>query len=109
MLAYAQRPANGYRSFSVHFSALNYQVPDIPCIVYVEGDSITITHTGTSKMKGNIGSILDKGILMQHKRTGNWIIAHSPKDADSDEIGGCNGSPTIIDFEKKVWTTCGIK
>ncbi|WP_209144220.1 MULTISPECIES: hypothetical protein [Chitinophaga] len=50
--------------------------------------------------------MIDSGIILRHKKTGKWIIAHDKKDADAPEAGGCSDGPSVIDFKRKIFRMC---
>lgn len=74
------------------------------CIVRIKGDSITIINDGS--LSGKKGDIIDAGIIMQHKKSGKWIIAHSKNDIYVKEVGGCSDGPSVIDFINKIFVLC---
>ena len=57
-------------------------------------------------LTGNNGDIIDQGILLKHKLTGKWIIAHDRKDVDAIEVGGCSDGPSVIDIKRRRFWTC---
>ncbi|MFT3912289.1 MAG: hypothetical protein QM737_22875 [Ferruginibacter sp.] len=104
--AFSQKPKNGTYSYKIVFAEWNGKSMGATCTVKINGDSIKIINNGTGKLTGTKGEIMDEGIIMKHKKSGKWIIGHSPKDVDAKEIGGCETGPTIIDFKNKKWWTC---
>lgn len=104
-VTYSQKPKNGTYNYKIAYAEWNGQSMGNTCTVIIKGDSIKVIHDG-SKVSGTRGEIFDAGIIMKHKKTGKWIIGHSPKDVDAKEIGGCSEGPTIIDFKNKKWWTC---
>ena len=66
--------------------------------VIIKGDSITVIHL--SGYPGKKGEVYDKGLLMYHKKSKRWIIAHSLHDANAEEVGGCSDGPRVIHFWK---------
>ena len=105
-LSYSQKPRNGTYTYAIAFEEWNGKSLGATCIVKINGDSIKIIHNGIGYLTGTKGDIMDEGIIMKHKKTGKWIIAHSPKDIYAKEIGGCGSGPTIIDFKNKKWRSC---
>ena len=51
------------------------------------------------------GKIIIEGILLKHK-SGKWIIGETETDRNAEEIGGCSGGPTPINFETKIIEWC---
>ena len=105
VLAYSQKPNDGTYTYKIAYAEWNGRSLGSTCTVVIKGDSIKVVHNGND-VSGTKGVIFGEGIIMKHKKTGKWIIGHSPKDVDAREIGGCSEGPTIIDFKNKKWWTC---
>ena len=105
LTAFGQKPKNGTYTYTIAFAEWQGKSLGNTCTVKIKGDSIKIIHNGKGNLTGKKGDILDEGIILKHK-TGVWIIAHSKKDKNVDEVGGCTGGPSIIDFKKKKFWTC---
>ena len=106
-----QIPKDGTYTYSIANS--EFSTCERTFIVRIIGDSITVFNEKeiyTPCGGGKKGEIYDKGILMKHKKTGNWIIAHNPKDifAEYEENYSdyCIGDLTIIDFKYKIIYQC---
>ncbi|MES1220595.1 MAG: hypothetical protein ABUT20_34150 [Bacteroidota bacterium] len=104
--AQAQKPKNGVYTYKIAFAEWGGKTLGATCTVIIKVDSIKIVHNGKANLSGNKGDIMDEGIIMKHKKTGKWIIAHTHSDAYAKEIGGCSDGPTVIDFKNKKWWTC---
>lgn len=77
------------------------------CFVIIKGDSATvIEYSGQEIDSAEKGTIMDSGKIMKHKKTGKWIIAHSPADVNAEDIGGCTDGPTIIEFDNRIYHGC---
>ncbi len=50
--------------------------------------------------------IIEEGELMWHAKSGQWIIANTPSDAQAEDVGGCSDGPTVIDLEHRIYWTC---
>jgi hypothetical protein len=72
--------------------------------VVVKGDSIKVVYEGDGNLtNAQKVDVFSKGLLLKH-RTGVWIIGKSKSDAQLDEIGGCSGGATTVDFKcRKYW------
>ena len=105
-LSYSQKPKTGQYTYAVAFNEWSGKSLGATCTVQIKGDSIKIIHNGKGNLTGRKGEIMDEGIIMKHKLSGKWIIAHSPNDIYAKEIGGCGTGPTVIDFKNKKWWTC---
>lgn len=102
----AQKPKDGTYTYAIAFDEWQGKSMGATCTVVIKGDSIQVIHNGKGKLTGKKGDILDKGIILKHKRTGKWIIGRSLQDRDAPEIGGCGSGPTIIEFKNKKWWSC---
>jgi hypothetical protein len=100
----AQRPKNGIYSYKIAWEEFQGKSLGSTCTVRINGDSITIINDGS--ITGEKGGILDQGLIMKHKKTGKWIIAHKAKDIYAKEIGGCSEGPAVIDFKLRVFYSC---
>jgi hypothetical protein len=105
IVLHAQIPKTGTYTYTVVFTEWNGKSHDARCTVVIKGDSIWVIHNGSANLTGKKGDILDQGIIMKHKKTGSYIIAHDASDADSDDANGCEG-PSVIDFKRKVFWIC---
>jgi hypothetical protein len=106
LFVFSQKPKNGTYTYKIAFAEWSGKSLGATCTVIIKGDSIKVIHNGKPGLTGNKGDIFDEGIIMKHKKTGKWIIGHSPKDINAKEIGGCEDGPTIIDFKNKKWWSC---
>jgi hypothetical protein len=104
--SYSQKPKDGTYTYSIAFEEWNGKSLGATCTVRIKGDSIQIIHNTDKNLTGKQGDIIDEGIIMKHKKTGKWIIAHSPKDIYAKEVGGCGSGPSVIDFKNKKWWSC---
>ena len=99
-----QKPKDGVYTYDVAFAEWGGQSFGATVIVRIQGDSVFVIHNG-GNINGKRGDILEKGVLLQHKDTGKWIIARRPEDADAKVIGACTLGPVEIDFERKrIWS-----
>jgi hypothetical protein len=102
----AQKPKDGIYTYTIAFAEWQGKSNGATCTVIIKGDSIEIIHNGTGNLTGKKGDILDQGILMQHIKTGKWIVGHKLNDKDAKEIGGCSEGPSIIDFKHRRFWLC---
>jgi hypothetical protein len=99
-----QKPKDGVYTYDVAFAEWGGQTFGATVIVKIQGDSVFVIHNG-GNITGKRGDIIEKGVLLQHKTTGKWIIARRPEDAEAKEIGACSMGPVEIDFERKrIWS-----
>ncbi|HTE24036.1 hypothetical protein [Flavitalea sp.] len=101
---YSQKPKDGLYKYSIAFAEWDGKSLNATCHVRIKGDSIYIINDGS--VTGTKGQIMDAGLILKHKRTGKWIIAHRPHDIDAKEVGGCGEGPSVIDFRRKRWWSC---
>lgn len=104
--AAGQKPKDGTYAYSLVFDEWGENVLESTCTVYIKGDSVYVLHDGNKGLTGKKGSVIAKGILVQHKATGYWLVARSKADRFAKEIGGCGDGPTRIDFRRKKFWTC---
>jgi hypothetical protein len=97
-------PSGTYR-FSVQFAEWKNGIKDEQVTVRIKGDNIMVIYEGDGELIAKSGEILEKGFILMHK-SGVWIIANDIEDIAMDEIGGCTGGPTVIDFKNKVYWMC---
>jgi hypothetical protein len=100
----AQRPKDGKYTYKIAYAEWQGKSLGATCLVVIKGDSITIFNDGSTS--GEKGSIIDRGVILKHQKTGKWIIAHSPQDKFAKEIGDCSSGPGIIDFKRNVFESC---
>lgn len=102
--AFGQKPKNGTYTYHIAWAEWNGKTLGATCTVVIKNDSVKIVNNGS--VSGKKGDILIEGIIMQHKKTGKWIIGHTKNDIYAKEIGGCSNGPTIIDFKHRTWESC---
>ncbi|WP_229969807.1 hypothetical protein [Pontibacter harenae] len=98
-------PTDGKYIFNIAFAEWDRKSMGEKVTVIIWGDSIRVTYEGDGTLTAGKGEVLDEGVIMKHK-TGNWIIAREKEDVSLDEIGGCTGGPTIVDFKNKKYWMC---
>jgi hypothetical protein len=103
---FAQRPKDGTYTYSIAWAEWDGKTLGATCTVIIKGDSIKVVHNGNTNVTGKKGDIYDEGIIMKHRKTGKWIIGHSTKDVDAEELGGCSEGPAVIDFKRKMFWSC---
>ncbi|NLR95177.1 hypothetical protein HGP29_28545 [Flammeovirga sp. SR4] len=99
-------PPNGNYLFDVAFSEWNGKSLGEKVTVIIKNGSVKVIYTvGEGNLTAKIGEVLDQGIIFKHK-SGVWIIGKDESDKSIEEIGGCTGGPTIIDFKNKKYWMC---
>jgi hypothetical protein len=99
-------PLDGTYRFDVAFAEWEGKSMGEKVTVVIKGDSIKVVYEGDRNLtNAKRGDVFSKGILVKHK-TGVWIIGKSKFDAQVDEIGGCSGGPTIVDFKSRKYWMC---
>lgn len=99
-------PPNGKYRFDMAFAEWQGQSMGEKVTVIINDENITVIYEGDGQLtQSKKSDVFEEGIIMKHK-SGVWIIGKQPSDAQLDEIGGCTGGPTIIDFENKKYWTC---
>jgi hypothetical protein len=97
-------PPDGKYRYDIAFAEWDGKSMGEKVTIIINGDSVKVIYEGDGKLAlVKPGEILDQGILRKHK-SGIWIISDSANDTEIDEIGGCTGGPSVIDFlNKKFW------
>lgn len=93
----------GKMTFELYFSEFGGRLENLPVEIEITGNRIIVYNNEKSPLTG--GKIIIKGILIKHK-SGKWIIGKSETDQNVEEIGGCTGGPTPIDFDTKIIEWC---
>lgn len=75
-------------------------------LVVIRGNTIKIVSEGNPSMTAKKGKVLDKGVLIKHNKTGDWLITNNPSHANLEAYGGCVGIAMVIDFINKKYWTC---
>ncbi len=89
----------GKMMYQLYFSEFGGRMENLPVEIEITGNKIIVYNNEKSPLTG--GRIIIEGILIKHK-SGKWIIGKSETDQNAEEIGGCSGGPTPIDFETKI-------
>lgn len=97
----AQIPKSGIYTYRIAFAEWQGKSLGATCTVIIKNDRITVLNNGKANLSGKKGDIIEQGIIMQHIKTGKWIIGHSKKDKAAPEIGGCSDGPIEIDFKRR--------
>ncbi len=98
-------PPNGVYKYDMAFAEWGGKSMGVKLEVIIKGDSIKVIYKSGSLSMTKVGDILSEGVLRKHK-SGQWIISTDDEDVNSEEIGGCSGGPTLIDFKTKQYWTC---
>ncbi|NRS90340.1 hypothetical protein HNQ02_003280 [Flavobacterium sp. 7E] len=103
---YGQILSSGTYLFSIRDAEYQGHPIVAKCKVIIEGEKIKVIYTDNTLSILKYGELFDEGILIIHKKTGQWIIGHSKKDADAKEVGGCSDGPRVIDLKERVLWNC---
>lgn len=98
-------PPDGEYRFDVAFAEWEGKSMGEKVTVVIHGDSVKVIYAGDGKLTAEKGEVLEEGIILKHK-SGDWIIARDREDVNLEEIGGCTGGPSIIDFKNKKFWMC---
>lgn len=96
---------NGTYRFDIAFAEWEGKSMEEQVTIIIHNDSVTVIYEGDGQLRAEKGKVLEKGILLKHQ-SGNWIIGQKREDAEAEEIGGCSGGPSIIDFKNKKYWMC---
>ena len=101
-------PVNGTYIYEVAFSEWDGKTMGEEIIVVLKDGHITLKVSENSNavwMGLNPCDIIEEGTLRKHQ-SGQWMISNDEKDVYLDEIGGCTGGTTIINFENQSIELC---
>jgi hypothetical protein len=99
-------PPDGVYIYDVAFAEWEGKSMGDKVEVTIRNRSVEVRYDGGSQLPlAEKGELLDSGILVRH-RTGEWIIVRSHDEIDAEEIGGCTGGPSVIDFDKQKFWMC---
>ena len=98
-------PPDGEYRFDIAFAEWEGKSMGEKVTVVIQGDSIKVTYEGDGTLTAEKGEVLDEGVILKHK-SGDWIIAQAKGDVNLEEVGGCTGGPSVIDFKNKKYWMC---
>ncbi|MDA7804796.1 hypothetical protein N9O54_00270 [Schleiferiaceae bacterium] len=101
-------PKNGTYIYEVAFAEWSGRTMGDEVIVILKDGHITLKVSNNSNilwMGAASGDVIEEGTLRKHQ-SGVWIISNDEKDVSLEEIGGCTGGPTVIDFDKQTIEMC---
>tara|TARA_R110000751_G_scaffold307242_1_gene427843 strand:+ start:57 stop:854 length:798 start_codon:yes stop_codon:yes gene_type:complete len=93
----------GKSTYGLYFAEFDGRMENLPVDIIINGNKIIVYNNKKNPLTG--GEIIIEGILLKHK-SGKWIIGETETDRNVEEIGGCSGGPTPIDFETKIIEWC---
>lgn len=93
----------GRMTYELYFAEFDGRMKNLSVNILISGNKITVFNNTQNPLTG--GEIIIKGILLKHK-SGKWIIGETESDQNVEEIGGCSGGLTPIDFTTKIIEWC---
>ena len=93
----------GKMTYELFFAEFDGRMKNLPVEINITGDKIIVYNNKKNPLTG--GEIIITGTLLRHK-SGKWVIGQKKTDQNAEEIGGCSGGPTPIDFEMKLIEWC---
>jgi hypothetical protein len=93
----------GKMKYELYFSEFGGRMGNLPVEIVITGNKIIVYNNEENPLTG--GRIIMQGVIMKHK-SGRWIIGKTANDQNVEEIGGCTGGPTPIDFQTKIIEWC---
>lgn len=94
----------GKMMYGLYFAEFEGRMENLTVEIVITGNKIIVYNNEKKPLTGG-KIIIIEGILMKH-RSGKWIIGETKTDQNVEEIGGCSGGPTPIDFETKIIEWC---
>lgn len=101
----SEKPVSGKYTYDAAFAEWEGKSMGVKVTVLIDGDSVKVVYEGEGSLSVEIGEVLDLGVIAKHQ-SGYWIITQKPQDVFAEEIGGCTGGPTILDFKNKRYWLC---
>ena len=98
--AAAQKPERGTHTYAVAFDEWQGKPAGATCLVRVIGDSVWIIHNG-GNLSGQKGEVIQKGLLLQHRRSGKWFLGHNRRDIHAKMESPCADGPLWIDARRR--------
>jgi hypothetical protein len=101
-------PKNGTYIYEVAFAEWSGRTMGDEVVVILKDGHITLKVSKNSNilwMGATPDDVIEDGTLRKHQ-SGVWIISNDEKDVSLEEIGGCTGGPTVIDFDKQTIEMC---
>ena len=93
-------------TFQVSFEEWEGQSLGEKVNVEFKAGKVKVSYLGEGQMRGyKKGDILEEGFILRHK-SGVFIISNDEKDRELEEVGGCTGSPTVINLKIKKYFMC---
>lgn len=93
----------GKMSYGLYFAEFDGRIKNLPVEIIITGNKIIVYNNEKNPLTG--GKIIIEGILLKHK-SGKWIIGEMEADRNVEEVGGCSGGPTPINFKSKIIEWC---
>jgi len=93
----------GKMTYELYFAEFDGRMENLSVDIIITENKIIVYNNEEKPLTG--GKIILEGILLKHK-SGKWIIGETETDRNAEEIGGCSGGPTPIDFETKIIEWC---
>ena len=94
---------SGQYTFQHRFAA-QPNFPSIPLMVKISGNHITLINQSDSAFMPK--GVIDRGTLMWHSKSKQWIVGHTGLDRRAEEVGDCANGPAIVDLQKRIYWTC---
>ncbi|WP_020537347.1 hypothetical protein [Lewinella cohaerens] len=99
-------PPDGVYTYDIAFAEWGGKSMGDKVEITIKNRSVEVRYDGGGQLPlAEKGDLLETGILVRHK-TGEWIIVRSQGEINTEEIGGCTGGPSIIDFDKQKFWMC---
>ncbi|WP_162296726.1 hypothetical protein [Confluentibacter citreus] len=93
----------GKMTYELYFAEFDGRMENLTVEIAITGNKIIVYNNEKKPLTG--GKIIIEGILIKHK-SGKWIIGETETDRNAEDIGGCSGGPTPIDFQTKIIEWC---
>ena len=101
-------PENGTYIYQVAFAEWNGTTLGNEVIVVLKDGHIALKVSDQSNalwMGAKPGDVIEEGTLRKHQ-SGALIISNDENDIYLNEVGGCTGGPTVVEFEHQTIEMC---
>lgn len=76
----------------------------IKLIAEISDDYIELTNADSDAVFSF--GLVEKGTLVWHAASHQWIIGLSEEDRNASDVGGCSDGPSVVDLVELVYWTC---
>ena len=102
--SFAQKPKSGTYFYKTKLAEFRGRLGETVKVI-IKKDSIFVYSIANSA-GAKKGELFEKGFLRYNTVVKKWIISNKIEDTTTNEVGGCSGGPSIINFRNKWYWRC---